>query len=85
MVGYLDGKLAEGRVLKVESGAILTRRHSIPSVEFTALRALSASDAMQAVAHASASAAVGAMMVAEATSVCTGMPLTGSMVWPMRP
>ena len=60
MTGYFDGKLAEGRVVKVESGVIFTRRHSIPSVEFTAMRALSASDAMQAVAHASAKAAVGA-------------------------
>ncbi len=39
-------------------------------------------EAMQAVAAASASMAVGAMTVALITSVCTGRPVSGDMVCP---
>ena len=50
--------------------------------ELTIIMAFSLPMAIRAVARASASAAVRAATVALSTSVATGRPVTGEMMWP---
>ena len=71
--------------IRMESGVEITRRHSMWGWREMAAMAESGFEAMQAVAHASARAPVGAMTVAERVGVLKGRPVAGSIVCPTRP